>query len=94
MENVIPNSILVEKEGKDHSNGDDVGDVRHEEDGLEEFLKRLDGMDGQGDDKGQDNGDWNRDESDEHRVPECAVGPGFEREEFGEIDPRSLVFLR
>jgi hypothetical protein len=39
MENEVDDALIVEENGEDHADRDRVGDIRDEEDGLEEFLE-------------------------------------------------------
>ena len=54
MEQGIYDPMVPEQDPEDHADRDDIGDVRHEEDGLEKFLEGADRMDGQGDEQGKE----------------------------------------
>ena len=63
----------VEHSLEDHADGDGVGDVGEEEDGLEQSLQRLDGIQAHGDEQRQDGGDRHRQNGEEQGVLEAVL---------------------
>ena len=63
----------VEHSLEDHADGDGVGDVGEEEDGLEQSLQRLDGVQAHGDEQRQDGGNRHRQDGKEQGVLEAVL---------------------
>ena len=60
--------MVIKENGEDHTDCDGVSDIGHEEDGLEDLLKSLDGVEGDSDGKSDDDRKRNSDEGDEQGV--------------------------
>ena len=58
----------IKDNGENHTKRDGVGDVWHEEDGLEDLLEELDGVKADRDDERKDDGDWDGDEGQKKRI--------------------------
>ena len=58
----------VEHGGKHHADGDGVGHIGEEEDGLQELLQGLDGVERHGDEQRQERGERHRDDRQQGRV--------------------------
>ena len=58
----------VEHGGEHHADGDGVGHVGQEENGLQGLLQKFDGVQRHGDQQGQNGGDRHRPQAQEHRI--------------------------
>ena len=44
LEDIVDNTVTIEDDGEDHTDGDGIGDIGKEEDGLKEFLEEGKGI--------------------------------------------------
>src|SRR5574344_608931 len=64
----VDNALIVEENGEDHADRNRVCDVRDEENRLEQLFERLDRVQTDGDEKRNDDRNWDGDESDDQRI--------------------------
>lgn len=68
MKDGIEGSAFLEKDREDHTDSDDICDIWHEEDGLEQFLQRFDVIEQDCDEKSNDDRDRNGDNCDQQCI--------------------------